>query len=169
MTGGDCVLCGRAAALDANAAADRGWLLRTGSWGVSVHPAVAAPGWVAVQTLRHTEGLADLDAAEAAELGPLLARLAAAVTRVTGSGRVYTYSLGEGCPHTHVLLGPPQRERRGAAFLTGLLRRDATLADEAAAARTAARLAAELTDTPTDTPAEEPTAALAEETTSSTL
>jgi len=142
MTGEDCVLCVRGAAL----AAAPGWLLRTGCWGVSVHPAVPVPGWVAAQTLRHTEGLADLDAAEAAELGPLLSRLSAAVTRVTGSARVYTYSLGEGCPHTHILLGPPQRDRRGAAFITGLLRRDTALVDEAAAARTADRLAAELAD-----------------------
>lgn len=141
MTGDGCVLCRRAVELDA---ADPGWLLRTGHWGVSPHPAMPAPGWVAVQTLRHTEGLAGLDDAEAAELGPLLSRLSAAVTRVTGSERVYTYSLGEGSPHTHVLLGPPRRDVRGAAFITGLMRRDASLADEAATLRVARGLAREL-------------------------
>ncbi|MEU9898679.1 hypothetical protein ACIBCS_36530 [Streptomyces phaeochromogenes] len=148
MTGDGCVLCVRAVAL---ADADPGWLLRTGHWGVSIHPALPAPAWVAVQTLRHTEGLAGLDSAEADELGPLLARLSAAVTRVTGSERVYTYSLGEGCPHTHVLLGPPQQDLRGAAFITGLLRRDASLADEATALRVARDLAGELAaaNTPT--------------------
>ncbi|MER5787129.1 hypothetical protein [Streptomyces sp. NPDC001980] len=148
MTGNGCVLCGRAGALTH---ADPGWLLRTGRWGVSMHPAMAAPGWVAVQTLRHTEGLAGLNDAEAGELGPLLARLSAAVTRVTGSERVYTYSLGEGSPHTHVLLGPPRRDLRGAAFITGLLRRDVSLADEAAALRVARDLADELAagNTPT--------------------
>jgi len=105
---------------------------------------MSVPGWVAVQTLRHTEGLAELDGAEAAELGPLLARLSAAVTRVTGSERVYTYSLGEGCPHTHVLLGPPQRDLRGSAFITGLLHRDESLVDEAATIRLARELAVEL-------------------------
>ncbi|MEU2621055.1 hypothetical protein ABZ642_23435 [Streptomyces sp. NPDC007157] len=148
MTGDGCVLCARAGTL---AHSDPGWLLRTGHWGVSTHPAIPAPGWVAVQTLRHTEGLAGLDDVEAAELGPLLARLSAAVTRVTGSERAYTYSLGEGSPHTHVLLGPPRRDLRGAAFLTGLLRRDGSLADEAAALRVARDLAAELAagNTPT--------------------
>lgn len=141
MTSGECVLCRRAVALDA---ADPGWLLRTRHWGVSMHPAMPVPGWVAAQTLRHTEGLARLDGAEAAELGPLLSRLSAALTRVTGSERVYTYSLGEGCPHTHILLGPPQRELRGTAFITGLLRRDESLADEAAALRVAGDLAGEL-------------------------
>jgi diadenosine tetraphosphate (Ap4A) HIT family hydrolase len=141
MTGEGCLLCARAVAL---ADSDPGWLLRTGHWGVSTHPALPAPGWVAVQTLRHTEGLACLDDAEAAQLGPLLARLSAAVTRVTGSERVYTYSLGEGSPHTHVLLGPPQLDVRGAEFITGLLRRDASLADEAAALSVARDLAGEL-------------------------
>ncbi|MEU9152318.1 hypothetical protein AB0D59_17625 [Streptomyces sp. NPDC048417] len=148
MTSEGCLLCARALAL---ANADPGWLLRTGHWGVSTYPALPAPGWVAVQTLRHTEGLAALDGAEAIELGPVLARLSAAVTRVTGSERVYTYSLGEGSPHTHVLLGPPRRDLRGAAFITGLLRRDVSLADEAAALRVARDLADELAagNTPT--------------------
>ncbi|MFF3466592.1 hypothetical protein [Streptomyces sp. NPDC002619] len=108
------------------------------------HPAMPAPGWVAAQTLRHTEGLADLDDAEAGELGPLLRRLSAAVTWVTDSERVYTYSLGEGSPHTHILLGPPLPDLRGAAFITALMRRDASLADEAAALRVARDLAGEL-------------------------
>src|SRR3954471_24192678 len=94
MTGG-CVLCDRARGLDA---AEPGWLLRSDRWGVSGNPAMPIPGWVAVQTMRHTEGLTELNRCEAAELGPLLSRVSEAVTRVTGSRRVYTYSLGEGCP-----------------------------------------------------------------------
>jgi diadenosine tetraphosphate (Ap4A) HIT family hydrolase len=141
MTAGACVLCDRAGAL---ATADPGWLLRTVHWGVSMHPALAVPGWVAVQTLRHTEGLGDLNRSETAELGPLLSRVSAAVTHVTGSERVYTYSLGEGCPHTHILAGPPQRELRGKAFISALLSRDETLADQAAADGIAGRLAGEL-------------------------
>ncbi|MFE5022209.1 hypothetical protein ACFRAO_02475 [Streptomyces sp. NPDC056656] len=148
MTSDGCLLCVRAVAL---ADTHPGWLLRTGHWGVSMHPALPVPGWVAVQTLRHAESLAGLNVAEAAELGLLLARLSAAITRVTGSARVYSYALGEGSPHTHVLLGPPQQDLRGAAFVTGLLRRDATLADEAAALRVARELAGDLTagSTPT--------------------
>jgi hypothetical protein len=68
MTAGACVLCDRASGLDA---ADPGWLLRTDNWGVSMHPATPVPGWVALQTMRHTEGLADLNQPEAADLGPL--------------------------------------------------------------------------------------------------
>ncbi|WP_405608202.1 hypothetical protein [Streptomyces sp. NBC_01508] len=133
MTDDACPLFVRGTTLEA---ADPGWLTRTAHWGVSPHPAMPVPGWVAAQTLRHTEGLGTLNGDEGAELGPLLARLSAAVTRVTGSERVYTYSLGEGCPHTHILLGPPRRDVRGSAFVTALLRRDESLAD---AARTSCR------------------------------
>jgi diadenosine tetraphosphate (Ap4A) HIT family hydrolase len=141
MTGGACVLCDRARGLDT---VDPGWVLRTDRWGVSMHPAMPIPGWVAVQTMRHTEGLAELNRCEAAELGPLLSRVSEAVTQVTGSQRVYAYSLGEGCPHTHILVGPPSGELRGTAFIAALLGRDQTLADQATAEQTAIELAGAL-------------------------
>jgi hypothetical protein len=141
MTASACVLCDRAVGLDA---ADPGWLLRTDCWGVSKHPAMPVPGWVAVQTMRHTEGFADLNRSEAAELGPLLCAVCETVTRVTGSQRVYTYSLGEGCPHTHVLVGPPSAGLRGGAFIAALLGRDPSLADQATADRTAIGLTGDL-------------------------
>ena len=141
MTASTCVLCVRAAGLDAT---DPGWLLRTDCWGVSMHPAVPVSSWVAVQTMRHTEGLADMNRSEAAELGPVLSAVCAAVTRVTGSQKVYTYSLGEGCPHTHVLVGPPGAGLRGGAFIAALLGRDPSLADQAAADRTAVELTGDL-------------------------
>jgi hypothetical protein len=134
MNAAACVLCDRARTLDA---ADSGWLLRTRSWAVSPHPAMPVPGWVAAQTIRHTEGLADLDTAEAADLGPLLRAISHAVLRVTGSRRVYTYSLGEGCPHTHVLVGPPSAGLRGNEFLAALMRRDESLAHQEGTERTA--------------------------------
>jgi diadenosine tetraphosphate (Ap4A) HIT family hydrolase len=143
MTGAACTLCDRACGLDAG---DPGWLLRTDRWGVSMHPAMPVPGWVAVQTMRHTEGLAELNRCEAAELGPLLSRVTEAVTRVTCSERVYTYSLGEGCPHTHILLGPPSGGLRGPAFIAALLGRDESLTNPVTARRTATELAGELAD-----------------------
>jgi hypothetical protein len=143
MPAAECLLCQRASTLDAE---DPGWLLRTKAWGVSIHPAIAIPGWLAMQTLRHAEGLAQLDETEAAELGPLCVRLSAAISEVTGMARVYSYSMGEGCPHTHVLIGPPGPDLRGSAFLRALLHRDASLADEHAALSMAADLAAELAE-----------------------
>jgi hypothetical protein len=134
MNADDCVLCDRALTLDT---ADPGWLLRTDSWAVSTHPAMSVPGWIAAQTIRHTEGLADLNTAEAAALGLLLRTVSATVTRVTGSRRVYTYALGEGCPHTHILLGPPSAGLRGGAFIGALMGRDESLVDQAEAERIA--------------------------------
>jgi diadenosine tetraphosphate (Ap4A) HIT family hydrolase len=134
MNADDCVLCDRAHTLDA---ADPGWLLRTDAWAVSMHPAMSVPGWIAAQTIRHTEGLADLNTAEAAGLGPLLRAVSDAVTRVTGSRRVYTYSLGEGCPHTHILVGPPSAGLRGGAFISAMMRRDESLANQQEAERAA--------------------------------
>jgi diadenosine tetraphosphate (Ap4A) HIT family hydrolase len=134
MNADDCVLCTRAHTLDA---ADSAWLLRTDSWAVSTHPAMSVPGWIAAQTIRHSEGLADLNTAEAAALGPLLRVVSAAITRVTGSRRVYTYALGEGCPHTHILVGPPSAGLRGSAFIGALMRRDDSLANQEEAERIA--------------------------------
>ena len=102
------------------------------------------PGWLAVQTIRHTEGLADLNSAEAADLGPLLRSISAAVTQATGSHRVYTYSLGEGCPHTHILVGPPSAGLRGGAFISALLGRDESLANQHETERAADALRATL-------------------------
>src|SRR5882757_4096631 len=121
-----CLLCDRAQALDSSGR----WLLKTSCWGVSPHPALQVPGWVAVQTLRHTEGLGALDTAEAETLGPVLSRVCAAVARATETKHVYTYSLGERSPHTHILTGPPGRGARGAEFLDRLLRRDESLVDQ---------------------------------------
>jgi diadenosine tetraphosphate (Ap4A) HIT family hydrolase len=137
MNADGCVLCDRAHTLDT---ADPGWLLRTGSWAVSMHPAMSVPGWIAAQTIRHTEGFDDLNTTEAAALGPLLCTVSAALTQVTGSRRVYTYALGEGCPHTHVLLGPPSAGLRGSAFIGALMRRDESLVDQAEAERIAKAL-----------------------------
>jgi hypothetical protein len=133
-----CVLCDRARALDSAS----GWLLKTSCWGVSPHPALPVPGWVAVQTLRHTEGLGTLDAAEAETLGPVLSRVSAALARATETAHVYTYSLGERSPHTHILMGPPGHGARGREFLDRLLGRDQSLVDQPAADRTAADIAA---------------------------
>jgi hypothetical protein len=137
-----CAMCDRARALDSSS----GWLLRTSCWGVSPHPALPVPGWVAVQTLRHTEGLGTLDTAEAESLGPVLSRVSAALARATQTKHIYTYSLGERSPHTHILMGPPGHGARGGEFLDRLLRRDQSLVDQPAADRTATDVAALLAE-----------------------
>jgi Ser/Thr protein kinase RdoA (MazF antagonist) len=133
-----CALCDRARTLRASS----GWVLETYCWGVSPHPALQVPGWVAVQTLRHTEGLGTLNTAEAQTLGPVLSRVSAALAKITDAKHIYTYSLGERVPHTHILMGPPGHGMRGREFLDRLLRRDQSLVDQTAADRTAADVAA---------------------------
>ena len=133
-----CALCDRARTLHAS----NGWVLETACWGVSPHPALQVPGWVAVQTLRHTEGLGTLNTDEARTLGPVLSRVSAALARATEAKHIYTYSLGERVPHTHILMGPPGHGVRGGEFLDRLLRRDQSLVDQPTAERTAADVAA---------------------------
>jgi hypothetical protein len=133
-----CALCDRARTLHASS----GWVLETSCWGVSPHPALQVPGWVAVQTLRHTEGLGTLNTAEAQTLGPVLSRVSAALANITDAKHIYTYSLGERVPHTHILMGPPGHGVRGREFLDRLLRRDQSLVDQTSADRTAADVAA---------------------------
>jgi len=133
-----CTLCDRARTLRTCS----GWVLETSCWGVSPHPALQVPGWVAVQTLRHTEGLATLNTAEAQTLGPVLSRVAAALARATSTQHIYTYALGERVPHTHILMGPPGHGMRGREFLDRLLRRDQSLVDQPTAKRIAADVAA---------------------------
>lgn len=60
-----------------------------GLWQVTPAPAsTAAPGALVLTTIRHVPSLAGLSGAEAAALGPLLARLAAALQAETGANRV---------------------------------------------------------------------------------
>jgi len=64
------------------------------------------PGWVFLETRRHTEGPMGMDEAEADELGSLLARLTGAIEEVTGAEKVYVVAYGELFPHFHLLLHP---------------------------------------------------------------
>lgn len=68
-------------------------------------PAVL-PGWLILKPLRHLESLGELTPAEAAALGPLLARVTAALEAVTGAERVYSVLLAEAVRHLHFHLIP---------------------------------------------------------------
>lgn len=80
------------------------------------------PGWLTVKPLRHIESLAALTPAEAAALGPLLARVTGALESVTGAERVYSLLLAETVRHIHVHLIPRTaavpEERRGLAIFS---------------------------------------------------
>jgi diadenosine tetraphosphate (Ap4A) HIT family hydrolase len=120
-----------------------------------VHPIPqgnGVPGWLLVQSRRHVAGIQELDAAEAASLGPLLVRLQRVLIEVTGAERIYTASLNESAPHLHIHLAP--RYATMPADATGfrlfdLLRATASgeiPADREGAARIADQLRARLAD-----------------------
>lgn len=76
-------------------------------WIVRHHP-LPSPlvGWSFLCSVRHVQGAADLDDAEAAELGPALRAASRAVRELTGCDRVYAIAFGQGAPHLHVHLIP---------------------------------------------------------------
>ncbi|HUS61528.1 MAG TPA: hypothetical protein VMY34_04975, partial [Acidimicrobiales bacterium] len=86
------------------------------------------------------EGPMSMNDEEAAELGPLICRLSAAISEVTGAARVYMLAFGELFPHFHVLLAPrlpgDPPELRG----PGLYQHRGDLIDADAAAEIASRI-----------------------------
>ena len=118
-------------------------LLRTTRY--AVHPVVgggAVPGWLVVAPLRHVEAIDRLDPGEQVELGPLLARVGAALRAATPAEKLYVNVFAEVVPHLHVHLiaRPPELapERRGARlFLDPARAQPAEVARVAAAVRQA--------------------------------
>lgn len=77
-----------------------------------VHPRTdggAVPGWFVVAPVRHTEQIDALDDRELAELGPVLAEVAAALRESTPAERVYLSVFAEVLHHlhVHVIARPP--------------------------------------------------------------
>jgi diadenosine tetraphosphate (Ap4A) HIT family hydrolase len=81
-----------------------------GLWLVSHHTGPQSdPGELIVKVRRHCESLADLTAAEAAALGPILRAGVAAVERVVAPERTYVASYNESARHVHFFLLPRTR------------------------------------------------------------
>jgi diadenosine tetraphosphate (Ap4A) HIT family hydrolase len=105
------------------------------------------PGYVIVGSRRHVRGLYDLDAAEAAAIGPLLIRLQRAQKAALGADHAYAFVIGDQVPHFHAHVVPrfpdsPPGLRGGRIFQA--TEADARPAAESEAA--CARLAAALRD-----------------------
>jgi diadenosine tetraphosphate (Ap4A) HIT family hydrolase len=90
----------------------------------AVHPKLeSAPvaGWLVVAPQRHVEQWDALNPRELAELGPLVARVAAALRAETPTAKVYVTVFAEVLPHfhVHVVARPPElaMEERGARLL----------------------------------------------------
>ena len=83
------------------------WIHRSEPWLLRHHPQPAPlPGWLVLDSLRHVGGPIDFDAAECADLGPMLQRCSALVRDLTGCERVYAIAFGEGARHLHLHLIP---------------------------------------------------------------
>jgi len=95
-----------------------GVIFDAGHWIVAHHPGgFTDPGELIVKARRHCESMAELTAAEAAALGPVLQAAVAAIERVVRPPRVYVASYGERVRHLHFLLLPrTQRLPAGHVF-----------------------------------------------------
>lgn len=63
-------------------------------------------GYLVAEPKRHVAGLGDLSDEEAGALGQLVNRLARALKDVAGAEHVYSFVIGHGPPHLHVVLAP---------------------------------------------------------------
>lgn len=99
----DCVLCqGRAA--DDQLMRVEVW--EDDLWRLTMATASETPGFSYLEPKRHITDITRLDGAEAATLGPTLARVTAALREVTQVERVYIYVFGDGVAHLHLHLAP---------------------------------------------------------------
>ena len=75
-------------------------------WRLSLYSPSPYRGVVLLQPRVHAESVAELPAAEAAELGPLAGRVQRAVESLGGVGRVHLNYWGDGAAHFHLWFYP---------------------------------------------------------------
>ena len=101
--------CGTCKANRGDPPAPGGTIYDDGHWRVDhILRPIPLLGWLIVKPLRHVTSVADLNADEAARLGPLLQRAAAALTAELASTKVYAanFAEGEGFAHIHFPVVP---------------------------------------------------------------
>lgn len=104
MSSPTCTICDEIAG---RVTAPGGAIYDDGFWLVSHHLGpYTDPGELIVKLRRHVESLADITAAEAATLGPILRAAVAAVGRTVQPERVYIASFGERVRHIHFYILP---------------------------------------------------------------
>jgi len=86
--------------------------LRTPHWDVVHAFGTSLEGWLVLVVRRHITAVADLTDDEAAELGPLIKRVSAAVQDVTDCDKTYVVQFAEhrDHPHVHVHVIPRPRD-----------------------------------------------------------
>jgi diadenosine tetraphosphate (Ap4A) HIT family hydrolase len=122
-----CLLCDPAAA-DRRFSRTRVW--EDELWRLSVVLQGPVPGFAHLEPKRHIPYVTDLDGAEAATFGGVLARVTAALREAADADKIYAYVFGDHVAHLHVNLAP---HRPGDALVggPGLLRPDAAEAGAA--------------------------------------
>lgn len=75
-------------------------------WRMTMSVAGQVAGFSFLEPRRHIPHITDLDGAEAATFGEVMARCSRALKDVTGAEAVYVYVFGTGIPHLHVHLAP---------------------------------------------------------------
>jgi diadenosine tetraphosphate (Ap4A) HIT family hydrolase len=102
-----CVIC-------AGSAGDPEWdrvqVWEDALWRLTVSLSAEVPGFAYLEPKRHVPHVTDLDGAEAASFGPVLARCTRILREVTGAEVVYVYIFGDGIPHLHVHLAPHRKD-----------------------------------------------------------
>ena len=88
-------------------------------WRLTTAQGGEVPGFSYLEPKRHSPHLTDLDGAEAATFGGVLARTSGALREATGAELVYVYVFGDGIPHLHLHLAP---HRRGDALNDRMIR-----------------------------------------------
>lgn len=104
----DHVGCQSCPRLHTTSPAPRDCVVSTGRWTVAHAFNANLEGWLVVLPTRHVEALDELDELEAAELGPLLRGVTAALREVVGCQKTYVLLLAEqeGFQHVHLHVVP---------------------------------------------------------------
>ena len=106
-TGKDCPLC---SGDRADAEFDRIQVWEDDLWRLTVSLAAEIPGFAYLEPKRHVPHITDLDGAEAASFGPVLARCTKTLREASGAEVVYFYIFGDGIAHLHVHMAPHRKD-----------------------------------------------------------
>lgn len=96
-------------------------------WRLTTSTYIAVRGLCYLEPKRHIEYITELDGAEAADFGRVMANVTNAIKSATGCSLVYVYIYGGHIPHLHVHLAP---HTDGDVFFDDLVKPGAQVSDE---------------------------------------
>lgn len=97
-----CVTCALVTRRDDGEAPPWDMILRTDLWDVVHAFGTSVEGWLVLVLRRHETAVADLTDDEAAQLGPLIKRVSAALHTALGCQKTYVAQFAEAAEHPHV-------------------------------------------------------------------